>query len=253
MQYHEPKISTARILIDADGIPGNRVDPVYHWHEVELLDARAAGARPSFDQDGLCFVTAPSCLREPQQLRTLRDDYERELVELVTEQLRASEVVVFDHTLRGHDAESRPPSHHVHCDYNATSAHKRMRELLGEQRALEWIEQPHAVVNVWRPLLRPVQRDPLGFVLPSSVAAEDWVDVEIVFPHRRGQIVGLGWNPEHRWVGLEGMRPEEAAVFTVYSSAGVLGVPHAAVALPRVPAQAQPRRSVESRMFVRWG
>lgn len=154
--------------------------------------------------------------------------------------------------LRGGDPGARPPSHHVHCDYNASSAHKRMLELLGPERARQWMLGRYAIVNAWRPLVQPVERSPLGFVLPSSVASGDWVDVDIVFPDRRGQIRGLAWNPEHRWIYRDRMHPRETALFTVYASSGVTGVAHAAVELLEAPEDAPPRQSIESRMFVRF-
>jgi hypothetical protein len=253
VQYHQPGHSRAEIVIDAEGVPGRRIDPEYRWETVELADARGSVPAPSFGEHGLCFVEAPCCLQGPESFEPSRAEYERELVELVERELGAREIVVFDHTLRIEGHGYRPPSYHVHCDYNASSASKRMEEQLGTARAEEWLRGRFAVINVWRPLGHAVERSPLGFVLPQSVAAEDWVEVDIVFPHRRGQIRGLAWNAAHRWIHLGGMQPHEAAVFTVYANEGVGGVAHAAVRLDDTPADSRPRQSIESRMVVRWG
>lgn len=252
VQYHEPGSATARILIDAGGVAGRRIDPEYRWVTVELCDARGLESGPTFEEDGLCFVRGPTCLRGPAQFEGLRAEYEHELVRLLESRLGAREVVVFDHTIRVEGQGFRPPSYHVHCDYNAHSAAKRMVERLGEARAQQWQRGRFAIVNVWRPLGYAVERSPLGFVRPASMVADDWVEVDIIFPSRRGQIRGVAWNPAHRWVYLGGMQPLEAALFTVYANVGVVGVPHAAVELVGTPEHARPRQSVESRMFVRF-
>ncbi len=252
VQYHEPGRSHAQILIDAGGVPGRRIDPDYQWMEVALENARDPGAAPSFADDGLCFVAAPACPVDPASFASQRAGYEAALIETLERELGAAEAVVFDHTIRAEDEGYRPPSYHVHCDYNANSAAQRLTDELGESRAALWQRGPFAVVNMWRPLAHPVQRAPLAFVRPSSVVASDWVDVDIVFPHRRGQIRGLAWSPAHRWVFLDRMQPDELAVFTVYANEGVAAVPHAAVQLGNAPENAPPRRSIESRLFVRF-
>ncbi|MCH9687757.1 MAG: hypothetical protein K0V04_40380 [Deltaproteobacteria bacterium] len=252
VQYHEPGRSTARILIDADGVPGNRIDPEYHWMTVPLHDARAPEDCPTFDRDGLRFVTAPTTLRSPEAFDEARPAYEIELRQLLSQQLGADEVVVFDHTLRTETNRFRPPSFHVHCDYTRRSADQRMLTLLGADRARAWHSCRFAIVNAWRPLVHPVERAPLGFVLPRSVAPEDWVDVDIIFPQRRGQIRGLAYSEGHRWTYLDRIRPEQVALFTVYANQGVSGVPHAAIDIVETHNDARPRQSIESRMFVRW-
>lgn len=253
VQYHEAGTIRAEILIDAGGVAGRRIDPDYRWVEVELADARVPELAPDFASEGLCFVVAPSCVGHPDAFAKLQAAYELELQALLERELGARECVVFDHTVRGELGESgtRPPSYHVHCDYNEHSAAKRLRELVGPDRAELWLGSRFAVVNVWRPLLAPVERAPIAFVRPASMAAQDWVDVDIVFPTRRGQIVGVAHNPGHRWVYLSAMRPAEVAVFCVYANTGVGGVAHAAVELVPTPLDARPRASLESRVFVR--
>jgi hypothetical protein len=253
VRYHAPDLAVREILIDAGGVAGKRVDPSPCVREVELCDLRGVERRPSFASEGFAFVHAPGPLSRASEFEAAGAEYERTLVELVETELDAEEVVVFDHTLRSEAEGARPPSHHVHCDYNERSARQRLLDFLGSARAAEWTRSRFALVNVWRPLEYPVERSPLGLVLPSSMSVEDWVDVDIVFPDRRGQVVGVLPDPAHRWVYLGGMRPDEAVIFTVYANTGVRGVAHSAVELLDAPASARPRKSIESRMFVRVG
>jgi len=244
VQYHRDASRTARILIDAGGVVGNRIDPPYEWVDVRLHDARDDA--PTWERDRVVFTGAPAV-----DLEAL-PEYEPRLRSLIAAQLEAEEVVVFDHTVRGPGAGARPPSHHVHCDYNAWSARTRMQTLLGS-RASSWADNEFAIVNVWRPIVETVHRDPIGFVLPRSVDPDDWLDVDIVFPDRKGQVRGLRHAPDHHWVTLPDMTPDQAAIFATYASAGIDGVAHAAVDLVDAPKDAPPRRSLESRAFVRWG
>lgn len=249
VQYHEAGTRGAEILIDAEGVAGRRIDPDYVWADIELADARELAEPLRFESEGLCFVEAPSCLESGGDFEQLRPRYEAELCALLEAQIGARESIVFDHTLRSEVGQGRPPSYHAHCDYNVQSAAKRLRELVDESRAEQWLAGDFAIVNVWRPLGSPVERAPIAFVRPQSMATRDWVKVDIVFPARRGQIMGVARSPAHEWVYLSAMRPNEAALFTVYASRGVTGVAHAAVALEGSEG-ARPRRSIESRVFV---
>ncbi len=124
--------------------------------------------------------------------------------------------------------------------------------MTGEREAQRWHAGPFAVVNVWRPLAHPIQRAPIGFVRPGSVEPGDWLDVDIVFPDRRGQVRGLRYNPAHQWLVWPTMTVDEAAIFATYANEGVNGIAHAAVELLDAPPEAMPRQSIESRAFVRW-
>ncbi|MEM6991672.1 MAG: CmcJ/NvfI family oxidoreductase [Myxococcota bacterium] len=249
VQYHEAGSGCAQILIDSGGVSGNRIDPPYRAVEIALEDARIDP--PTWSRDRLQFSSAPSVCLETGAFDRVRDDYEAELITLLRRQLAASEIVIFDHTHRSEVEGARPPSYHVHCDYNAWSARTRLSTLLGEDEARRWAQGPFGVVNVWRPREGPVQRAPIGFVRPHSVDAADWLDVDIVFPDRRGQIRGLRHDPAHRWLAMPQMRTDQVAIFATYHSEGIDGVPHAAVELLDGP-DAPPRRSIESRAFVRW-
>lgn len=239
-----------QIRIDVDGIVGNRIDPPYRSVEIDLDDARTDP--PRWTDDRLCFVSHHCEPLEAARFEDQRTRYEAELHSLLWTQLGADQVFVFDHTLRAEDSGARPPSYHVHCDYNARSAQKRLVALRGEAEARRWAGDRFAIVNVWRPLSHPVSRAPIGFVRPASVSSSDWLDVDIVFADRVGQVRGLRHNPGHRWVLWPTMALDEAAVFATYANVGVDGVAHAAVELLDPPTDAPPRRSIESRAFVRW-
>lgn len=251
INYHT-RTATPEIVIDADGIPGNRIDPELEPVIVELHDARNTNVDLDFHSDGLSFVRAPTSVGTFRDPGAVRDTYDRELTELLRAETGATEVVVFDHTVRIDDEGTRPPARHVHGDYNAASAQRRLIDILGESRATEWGGGHFAIVNVWRPIECVVEQVPLAFADPKTVAASDWIDIDIVYPDRRGQITGLVRQPTHRWIYLSRMRPDEAAIFSVYDNRGRPAIAHSAVELLNDRDNVCPRRSIESRTLVRF-
>lgn len=251
VNYHT-RTSTAEILIDAGGIAGNRVDPELNPVVVDLEDVRDANIDLQFTRDGLTFVRAPSKIESFRDLDAVKEAYDAELGELLAVETGGSEIVVFDHTLRIDDQGKRPPARHVHGDYNADSAQQRLVDILGEARAAAWAAGHFAIINVWRPIENVVEQAPLTFAHPATVAVDDWIDIDIVYPDRRGQITGLVWRPTHRWLYLSRMRPDEAAIFRVYDNGGRAAVAHSAAELLDDAGKSSPRQSIESRTLVRF-
>lgn len=251
VNYH---VLTAKpeIVIDADGIAGNRIDPELESAVVELHDARDKNVDLNFIEDGLVFVRSATTVESFRDQQGIRDTYESELMKLLQTEAGAAEVAVFDHTVRMDDEGARPPARHVHGDYNVASAQRRLIDILGESRAKEWDRGHFAIVNLWRPIQCIVEQAPLAFADPKTVAASDWMDVDIVYPDRRGQITGLIRQPRHRWIYLSRMRPDEVAIFSVYDNRGRPPVAHSAVELLNAAANICPRRSIESRALIRF-
>ena len=252
--YHASWEPKPAIRIDVGGVPGRRIDPPLEARQVAVLDARGREGAVDFAADGLVFLRSPSQLRavgDFADAQRLARVYDPELEALVARELGAIESVVFDHTVRTDRPGARPPARHAHGDYTPRSARQRLRDVLGEARASEWAAGHFGIVNAWRPLAR-VERAPLAFARPDSVSAEDWVDVELIYPHRRGQVTGLMPSQRHEWVYLSDMGPEEVALFRVHDSEGRPAVAHSAVDLDTVAADAALRQSIESRILVRY-
>ncbi|MEO0679659.1 MAG: CmcJ/NvfI family oxidoreductase, partial [Pseudomonadota bacterium] len=146
----------------------------------------------------------------------------------------------------------RKPARNVHGDYSADGADSRLIDILGEARAAEWRAGGCAFVNVWRPVEAPINSAPLGFVRPSSVAAEDWVPIDLIYPDRRGRILGLAANPAHEWLYRSWMTPDEVAIFNIHDNRGRPSVAHSALDRVEDPTVTTIRKSLESRTLVRW-
>ncbi len=253
VNYHHRSGGRQAYRIDAEGVSGSLVSPAHDVVEVSLFDMRLAPRSVRFDRDGLTFVEAPSGVSGFEEGQAWKGAYVEELRELLVRELGAKEVVVFDHTLRvDHPAAERRPARNVHTDYSPEGARARLADLLGEQEANRWERGHYAFVNVWRPVSSVVRSAPLGFIRPESIHADDWIVIDLIYPHRVGQILGLCASPDHEWIYQSAMTPREAVVFNIFDNRGLAPVVHSAVDLVPGPAPGAVRKSIESRTLIRY-
>ena len=166
-------------------------------------------------------------------------------------ELGAASVVVFDHTIRGPNA-ARDPVLRVHNDYTVRSAAQRVRDLF-PQDADRLLQHRFAIVNVWRPIGRPVAASPLAVCDAASFTDADLIPTDLVYSDRVGETASVQFNPSHRWVYFSGMRPDEVLLIKCHDSAndGRARLSfHSAFADPTTPTDAPPRESIELRTLV---
>jgi len=223
-------------------------------HRVEIRDARAL-ADLSLETNGFVLVRHASAVRDFFDVAELQRVYYPEVRALVADLSGARRVVVFDHTLRsGDEAERearlvREPVLSAHNDYTEWSGPQRVRELMGAE-APALLERRFAIVQVWRPVLTPLESNPLAMVDARSVAAEDLLVAERRYPQRVGQTYRLRYSPRHRWFYFPRMRRDEAIVFKVFDSTKdgrARFTPHTSFDDPATPPGAPPRQSIEAR------
>jgi len=164
---------------------------------------------------------------------------------------------VFDHTLRtGDSAEQeqrkiREPVFWAHNDYTEWSGPQRVRDFFGAE-ADQLLAHRVAIIQVWRAIKDPIQRNPLAMVDARSVSPADFVRAERRYPNRVGETYQLSYNANQRWFYFPRMRRDEAIVFKVYDSLNdgrARFTPHTSFEDPTSPADAPPRQSIEVRTF----
>lgn len=253
VNYHVRSPVRQAYRIDA-GAVGALVSPEHVTTRVPVRDVRAAGVSVSFRADGVAFTHAPTSVESFSESQDWKAIYDAELTALLVAELGAAEVVVFDHTVRVDDPQAdRKPARNVHTDYSPEGAQDRLTDILGATRAADWAEGHYAFVNVWRPIAEAVNSAPLGFVRPSSVADDDWVLLDLVYPDRLGHIMGLVCNPTHEWLYQSSMTPDEVVYFNIYDHRGLPAIAHSAIDdLVEDPDADTLRRSIESRTLVRY-
>ncbi|WP_300033393.1 CmcJ/NvfI family oxidoreductase [uncultured Roseobacter sp.] len=252
VNYHVHKDERQCFELDAGGIAGNLISPELAPTRVSVADMRAEAEPVRFERDAVEFAQAPGAVRDFTG-DSWKDLYDQELTALLMDRLGVQEVVVFDHTVRIDDPKAiRKPARNVHSDYSEDGAKHRLIDLLGTEKAAEWSGGHFAFINVWRPVEHPINSAPLGFVRPSSVASDDWILLDLIYPDRKGQIMGLVGNPAHAWVYQSKMTPDEVVFFNIYDNQGLPSIAHSALDMVEDPNVTTIRKSIESRTLVRY-
>ena len=253
VNYHVKKDEPQAFEFEADGIIGNLVSPELETTKIVVHDVRGSEDQPTFRDDGIEFFRAPSRVSDFEAGSSWHSRYDLELKNLLQAKTGATEVIVFDHTVRVDEASAvRRPARNVHCDYSKVGAEQRLLDLVGEARAEKFHEAGYGFVNVWRPVSNIIRSSPLGFIRPASVQPEDWMDINLVYPDRVGQILGLASNPDHEWFYKSQMSPDDVVIFNIYDNKNRPSLAHGALDFLTENAPSVPRKSVESRTLVRF-
>ncbi|MEM8588206.1 MAG: CmcJ/NvfI family oxidoreductase [Pseudomonadota bacterium] len=253
VNYHVHSRARQAFHIDAGGVVGKIVSPELVPCSVPVRDVRADEAQVSFIKDSVAFSHAPTRVSSFANGTDWRGAYDRELTELLIREVGAQEVLIFDHTVRIDDPDSdRKPARNVHSDYSQEGAEQRLVDIIGGDEATEWAKGHYAFINVWRPVEHPINSAPLGFVRPSSVRDQDWILIDLIYPDRRGHIMGLVANTDHEWLYRSKMTPDEVAYFNIYDNRGRPSIGHSALDMVEDETVTTIRQSVESRTLVRY-
>lgn len=253
VNYHVHKPERQAFELDAGGIEGNLISPQLAPTRVGVHDVRQLQTDVTFDRNSVGFTVAPTKVVDFDAQSDWQQAYDAELANLLTTEIGAQEVIVFDHTVRVDDPDAnRQPARNVHSDYSVHGAKQRLIDILGEDKAAEWSQGHYAFINLWRPVGAPINSAPLGFIKPSSVAAGDWILLELIYPNRKGQIMGLAENQDHEWLYMSKMKPDEVAYFNIFDNRGLPSIAHSALDMIEDPNIHSVRRSIESRTLVRY-
>ncbi len=227
----------------------------YQEHRMKIYNARAIAGQLSLEREGFILINHDTQMKDFYDEDEVRSFYYRETEELVKRTCGARRVLVFDHTLRSADQAVREqkqisgPVRNAHNDYTEWSGPQRVRDLLPAE-AEELLRRPFAVVQTWRPINRPVQREPLAIADGRSIGVKELIPSARIYPDRRGEVYHSTFNPEHVWYYFPNMQPNEAIVFKTFDSekdGRTRWTAHCAFDDPTSPPDAPPRESIEMR------
>ena len=189
--------------------------------------------------------------------KELKEKYYKELKTLVKHHVRASNVHVFDHTIRTGDDEKRKkellrePVKRVHNDYTEWSGPQRVRDLFPKE-AEKLISRRFSIIQVWRPIQKTLDKDPLALCDARSVKKSDLIIAERRYPDRVGQTYQIRYNKNHEWFYFPKMTRDEAIIFRVYDSevdGRARFTPHTSFVDPNSDDLSKERESIEVRMM----
>jgi hypothetical protein len=243
------------------------VRPASVRHDVSICDARQIAGSLRLDEHGFEVHSRPTKFAGFYDEAAVRERYYPEVQETVRALTGALAVIAFDHNVRSAaraargESGVRVPVDQAHNDYTERSGPKRKREILEAAGRSDLSDRHVAFVNLWRPILGPVQDNPLALCDAHSVSPQDLVETaihhfgedDLEVPRHSGQIYSVRHNPAHRWFYASDMRPDELLLLKCYDSrtdGRARFMPHTGFRNPACPPGFVPRESIETRTLV---
>lgn len=242
------------------------VRPEQRYYTMPVHDARGMTPAPRLRDAGFELVRHATQVDDLYDNDKVRAIYYDEVVALLKAATGALEVVVFDHNQRSARRAAagehgiRTPVDAAHVDYTPASGPRRAREILADAGLEDLGGHRLALVNVWRPVIGPVEDVPLALCDARSTRREDFVATDIhhfgeddlEHPRHSGEIYSLCHSSAHRWYFFSHMQADEVLLLMNWDSADDQHqhfMPHTGFRNPS-PADAPPRESIEARTLV---
>ncbi|KAF8900837.1 hypothetical protein CPB84DRAFT_1824872 [Gymnopilus junonius] len=247
----------------ADPITGERrKNYTQEPKEVVIENLRGKEHLASLDTTGFQYFKHPSKHTLFTNDEDIVKEYYPETIELIKKYAGASRVVIFDHTVRrrrpgkvNDEPNARQPASGVHVDQSGKAAVARVYRHLPAEEVPQLLKKRFQIINLWRPISHPADDWPLALCDYRSVDFEkDIIPVGLIYPDREGEILGMKYNPNHKWKYVSGLTPEEFVLIkcsdSVNDGSVALFTPHTAFEDPNTPAGSLPRESIEIRALV---
>lgn len=224
-------------------------------HEILVRDARPIADQLVLDRDGFIFRNYATAVNDFYDNDEVRSIYYPEMERLVKEATGCSSVLVFDHTIRVDDDSAqeekkvRAPVRNMHNDFTIKSAAQRVRDLL-PAAAEDLLKRRFGSINVWRPIVGPVETSPLAICSWGSIEDRNLIAAERRYQDRIGGVYHLSYNPAQRWYYFSRMECAEVVILKCFDSLDdgtARWTAHGAFRDPATPTSATPRESIEIR------
>jgi hypothetical protein len=228
-------------------------------HVVAIQDARPLAGRLSLDVEGFEYLRAPNSFAAFDDDAAIRSFYYPKVQRLIAGATGAQRVIAFDHNVRNAaraargEAGIRGPVPRTHNDFTARSGRERaLAELAARELDASLLDGRFAIVNLWRPIGRRVEKWPLALVDARTLGPDDLVATDLVYRDRVGETYSLGFSAGQAWYYFPGLAPDEAILIKGYDSAADVArfTAHSAFEDPQSPADAPERESIEVRALV---
>ena len=229
---------------------------------VKIIDIRKSSMQPTIERAGFELIVSPTAVADLNNDDAVADEYYPEVETLLKNRFGATRVAIFDATRRSDGGTGaanpdgrRGPATRIHVDYTRKSGPKRLMDTVGVAEAERLLASGARViqVNVWRPIKGPVLRAPLAVADASTIAKNELIATDQVFPGRVGEIYHLAYGPRQRWYYASEMKRDEVLLIAGWDSTDPDGsrcAAHGAFQLPNQDPKAPPRESIEIRTFV---
>jgi hypothetical protein len=227
--------------------------------DVVIRNGRPFADEFALDAQGFALRRHDTAVEDFYNEDEVKDVYYPEVEDLLKSATGAEKVVIFDHTIRSvpkfeaGEKGFREPVRRVHNDYTATSGPRRVRDHLSTEEADARLKRRFWEVNVWRPIKGPLEDAPLAVCDARTIAPDDLIASDLIYPDKVGEIYNFSHNPAHRWFYFPRMQRDEALLIKCFDSdenAAGRFTAHTAFDDPATPENPRPRESIETRALV---
>ncbi|MDA0821391.1 MAG: CmcJ/NvfI family oxidoreductase [Proteobacteria bacterium] len=267
MAYTRPLDGPAKIRVFPPSSGRETENPPRERVTVQVYDCRPIADQLTMDDAGFQLVSHRSAFNDFYNADLVERDYYPEAAALLKESLGAVAVYIFDHNVRNKPRSDagvqgvRLPVDGAHNDYTMSSGPRRIREVLADNNASHLIKHRAALVNLWRPIVGPVQDHPLAICHAGSTKLDDFIPTEIQHfmegnleePSLVGEIYSFKHSQDHQWFAVSDMQPDEVIFLKCFDTATdgrAIFTGHTGFLNPNCPAEFKPRESIELRTVV---
>lgn len=267
MTYTKPVTGQARVRAFPPSSGRKMEVPPRERISVPVYDCRPIAEQMTLDEAGFAVLEHHTEFRDFYNPDRVRSEYYPESEALLKSATGALAVFIFDHNVRSKarsdrgDPGVRMPVDGAHNDYTLSSGPRRIREVLEENDALDLIDHRAALINVWRPIMGPVQDQPFAICDARSTTLEDFIPTDIQHfqegnlnePSLTGQIYSFKHSDAHRWFYVADMQPDDVILLKCYDTADdgrAVFTGHTGFRNPACPPESKPRESIELRTVV---
>ena len=265
--YTMPIDGPARVRVFPPSSGLKTESPSREKHDMPIFDCRPFLSELGIDVSGFSIATCPTSFSTYFDEEQVRKQYYPEVAEVLKAALGATAVFVFDHNVRSAPRSAagepgvREPVEGAHNDYTLASGPLRIAQVLEENGASDLLGNRAALINLWRPIVGPVQDHPLAICDYRSTALPDFIPTEIQHfgeadleqPQHTGEISSFQHSERHRWLYVSDMTPDEVIFLKCFDTADdgrARWTGHTGFRNPASPADAVPRESIEARTVV---
>jgi len=267
MSYTKPMTGQAQVTVWPPSTGRPLETPQRERVAVPVYDCRPIADELTLDVAGFQMVKHRSPFNDYYDPDRVVEAYYPEAVALMKSATGARDVFIFDHNVRNQTRSDegehgvRLPTDGAHNDYTLSSGPRRIREVLEDNDALDLIGHRAAIINLWRPIVGPVQDHPLAICDARTTNLDDFIPTTITHyleedlnnPALTGEIYSFKHSDAHRWFVVSDMQPDEVVLLKCYDTATdgrALFTGHTGFRNPDSPNDSPPRESIELRTVV---
>ena len=248
-----------KVMMSADHARPNERLGEFKISDVPMLDARALTPAASLDVQGFELSQMPTVMDDFYDEGRIEAVYYPEIIDFLKRTTGATDVHIFDHTVRVQDdgkraaTAKRLPVLIAHNDYTETSGPKRVRDVMDAAAADRYLGHRFAMVNVWRSIGQSAERTPVALADARTLKTEDFIATDLVYQDRVGEIYQNAYSDDQKWYWYPGMAGDEVLLLKCFDTATdgrARYTAHTGFENPDAAPGTPPRESIEVRTMI---